>query len=141
MSRDKIKSKFLRSVSKNIRCRNQDKKPYLEFLSKQVDDFLEENEAADYVQLCETLGEPEKIAEEYLVNLSNDEIRDLSRKAGIRKIVLVTAVIIVMIISLSMIFTLVDAHKSYYGYGKFSETKTSSMSINSSYITNGDGVI
>lgn len=136
MRQNRLKKTFLHNVSKNIKCSKKDKKEYLEFISVSLDDFLYEHQNADYEQICEEFGRPEKLAQDALENM---KIKSIKKPISIRKIIIIASAIMISIIAIGMIITLVDAHKSYYGYGTYDDIYISSVQItNQSLLKEGN---
>jgi len=129
MITDKEILEYIKTVER--RCPQALKKKIKAELEDNLYSFREENPDADMAAVIKRFGTPEDYAAGFAQAMSPEEqVKAMSKAAAVRKVAIVTAVAIVAMLALSLIITLIDAHKDYGGYGVMSEVSEYTISDN-----------
>lgn len=119
MITDKEILEYIKTVER--RCPQATKEKIKAELEDNLYSFREENPNADMAAAVKRFGTPEDYAAGFAKAMSAEEqVKAMSKAAAIRKTAVVTAIVIVAMVALSLIITLIDAHKDYNGYGVMS---------------------
>lgn len=105
---------YMQEIKRNLVCDNKQRKKFLSSFSDNMDEYLNDNPDADFVQLQKDLGTPEEIANAFLENASASNIK--KRMSFAKWIIAGVAVALVIYITAIMI-VIIDAHNSNNGYG------------------------
>lgn len=120
MITDKEILEYIKTVER--RCPQATKDKIRAELEDNLYTFREENPGADMAAAVKRFGTPEDYAAGFAQAMSAEEqVKEMSKAAAIRKTAVVTAIAIVAMVALSLIITLIDAHKDYNGYTVESE--------------------
>lgn len=120
MITDKEILEYIKTVER--RCPQATKDKIRAELEDNLYTFREENPNADMAAAVKRFGTPENYAAGFAQAMSAEEqVKAMSKAAAIRKTAVVTAIVIVAMVALSLIITLIDAHKDYNGYTVESE--------------------
>lgn len=92
MKTKQIKNKYLKSVSRNIKCNKQAKQNFLNSLSNSIDDILAENATTSLDELKNILGEPVEVAKEF----ENTLDFEILHKHKTKKIITITCIVILV---------------------------------------------
>ncbi len=127
MITDKEILEYIKTVER--RCPQATKDKIRAELEDNLYSFREENPNADMAAAVKRFGTPEDYAAGFAQAMSAEEqVKAMSKAAAIRKTAVVTAIVIVAMVALSLIITLIDAHKDYGG-----RTITSDVEVVSSF--------
>lgn len=127
MITDKEILEYIKTVER--RCPQATKEKIKAELEDNLYSFREENPNADMAAAVKRFGTPEDYAAGFAQAMSAEEqVRAMNKAAAIRKTAVVTAIVIVAMVALSLIITLIDAHKDYGG-----RTITSDVEVVSSF--------
>lgn len=127
MITDKEILEYIKTVER--RCPQATKEKIKAELEDNLYTFREENPNADMAAAVKRFGTPEDYAAGFAQAMSAEEqVRAMNKAAAIRKTAVVTAIVIVAMVALSLIITLIDAHKDYGG-----RTITSDVEVVSSF--------
>ena len=127
MITDKEILEYVKTVER--RCPQATKEKIRAELEDNLYSFREENPNADMAAAVKRFGTPEDYAAGFAQAMSTKEqFKAMSKAAAIRKTAVVTAIVIVAMVALSLIITLIDAHKDYGG-----RTITSDVEVVSSF--------
>lgn len=114
MITDKEILEYIKTVER--RCPQATKDKIRAELEDNLYTFREENPNADMAAAVKRFGTPENYAAGFAQAMSAEEqVKEMSKAAAIRKTAVVTAIAIVAMVALSLIITLIDAHKDYGG--------------------------
>lgn len=114
MITDKEILEYIKTVER--RCPQATKEKIKAELEDNIYSFREENPNADMAAAVKRFGTPEDYAAGFAQAMSAEEqVKAMSKAAAIRKTAVVTAIVIVAMVALSLIITLIDAHKDYGG--------------------------
>lgn len=111
---DKEIDVFITEIKKNLVCDNFQKRKIVNDIKNSILDFVSEHNTTDINDIYIHFGKPEEIAKQVIIDIDPKKIKNAT---NIRKILIITAIIIILMIAISLIFALVDAHKDYSGYG------------------------
>ena len=129
MITDKEILEYIKTVER--RCPQVTKDKIKAELEDNLYTFREENPGADMVAAIKRFGTPEDYTAGFAQAMSAEEqVKAMNKAAAIRKTAVVTAIVIVAMVALSLIITLIDAHKDYNGYGIESEVEEYTISDN-----------
>lgn len=129
MITDKEILEYIKTVER--RCPQATKDKIRAELEDNLYSFREENPNADMAAAIKRFGTPEDYAAGFAQAMSPEEqVKAMSKAAAIRKTAVVTAIVIVAMVALSLIITLIDAHKDYNGFGVMSEVSEYTISEN-----------
>ena len=104
---------YIKSVKRRLVGNKRQKKAYLNKLTADVADRLEEEPALDETALADIFGKPEELAQDFMETLDAKEIK----KAFTWKQVVVLGVIAALLIWLGVaIAAIIDAHIDNHGY-------------------------
>ena len=104
---------YIKSVKRRLVGNKRQKKAYLNKLTADVADRLEEEPALDETTLADVFGKPEELAQDFMETLDAKEIK----KAFTWKQVVVLGVIAALLIWLGVaIAAIIDAHIDNHGY-------------------------
>lgn len=127
MITDKEILEYVKTVER--RCPQATKEKIRAELEDNLYSFREENPNADMAAAVKRFGTPEDYAAGFAQAMSaKEQVKAMSKAAAIRKTAVVTAIVIVAMVALSLIITLIDAHKDYGG-----RTITSDVEVVSSF--------
>ena len=127
MITDKEILEYIKTVER--RCPQATKEKIKAEIEDNLYTFREENPNADMAAAVKRFGTPEDYAAGFAQAMSAEEqVRAMNKAAAIRKTAVVTAIVIVAMVALSLIITLIDAHKDYGG-----RTITSDVEVVSSF--------
>ena len=127
MITDKEILEYIKTVER--RCPQATKEKIKAELEDNLYSFREENPNADMAAAVKRFGTPEDYAAGFAQAMSAEEqVKAMSKAAAIRKTAVVTAIVLVAMVALSLIITLIDAHKDYNGYGVMSEVSEYTIS-------------
>lgn len=127
MITDKEILEYIKTVER--RCPQATKEKIKAELEDNLYSFREENPNADIAAAVKRFGTPEDYAAGFAQAMSaKEQVKAMSKAAAIRKTAVVTAIVIVAMVALSLIITLIDAHKDYGG-----RTITSDVEVVSSF--------
>lgn len=103
---------FLSEISKNLVCSKKQKKLILTDIKESVLDFAEEHNTNNMDDVYAHFGTAQEIAKQFL---SETEPKKISKIICIRKVLIVTAAIIVLLVAITLTITLIDAYNSHHG--------------------------
>ena len=104
---------YIKSVKRRLVGNKRQKKAYLNKLTADVADRLEEEPALDETALADIFGKPEELAQDFMETLDAKEIK----KAFTWKKVVLIGVIAALLIWLGVaIAAIIDAHIDNHGY-------------------------
>ena len=106
-------SKYLKNIKHLLPGSKDSKTEFLDGLHEQIEDFVAENEDATFHDILLTFGEPKEIADEYSAGIDAQEIK---KSTSIKKAIIISLVVAIVIWGLTMCFMATDAHFSYNGY-------------------------
>ena len=111
---------FVAQIKSNLVCPDGEKNRITKDIENSILDYIEENGVNDISEVYSQFGTPQEICAQF-----NAEVEPKKNKKmiSIRKTVLVGVIVIVAMVALSLIITLIDAHKDYGGYGVESEVE------------------
>lgn len=114
MITDKEILEYIKTVER--RCPQATKDKIRAELEDNLYTFREENPNADMAAAIKRFGTPEDYAAGFAQAMSpKEQVKAMNKAAAIRKTAVVTAIVIVAMVALSLIITLIDAHKDYGG--------------------------
>ncbi len=114
MITDKEILDYIKAVQRN--CPPNLKEKIKADLENNLYDFREENSEADMTAAVKRFGSPEDYAAGFAQAMSPEEqVKAMNKTATVRKVTVVTAIVVVAMVALSLIITLIDAHKDYGG--------------------------
>ena len=114
----KAAAEFLTQIKNGLACSDSEKSRITEDIENSVFDYIEENGVTDISEVYRQFGTPQEICAQFNAEV---EPKKIKKMLSIRKTVLVGVIVIVAMVALSLIITLIDAHKDYGGYGVESE--------------------
>ena len=103
---------FLSEINKNLVCSKKQKKLILTDIKESILDFAEEHNTDNIEDVYAHFGTAQEIAKQFL---SETEPKKISKIICIRKVLIVTAAIIVLLVAITLTITLIDAHRDYNG--------------------------
>ena len=113
MKNDVLINEYISSVSSLIICPLKQKKAFLAELRSDVENFLVETENATKEDIENFFGTPESIASSFI---SNTDSVDIKRKVSLKKILVVSMVVALLIYLAFVIISLIDVHTESHGY-------------------------
>lgn len=93
MKTKKIKKKYIKSVSRHIKCSKELKQSFLDSLSNSIDDIISENTVTTLDELKNILGKPLDVAKDFENTLEFEFLR----KYKIKKVAIITAIILLIV--------------------------------------------
>lgn len=103
---------FLSEINKNLVCSKKQKKLILTDIKESILDFAEEHNTNNIDDVYAHFGTAQEIAKQVL---SEAEPKKISKIICIRKILIITAAVIVLLVAVMLTLTLIDAHRSHHG--------------------------
>ena len=93
MKTEKIKKKYIKSVSRHIKCNKEQKQNFLDSLSNSIDDIIAENTVATLDELKNILGKPVDVGNDF----ENTLDFEILRKYKIKKGAIVTGIVLLIV--------------------------------------------
>ena len=118
---------FAAQIKSNLVCPDSEKNRITADIENSIFDYIEENGVTDISEVYRQFGTPQEICAQFNAEV---EPKKIKKMISIRKTVLVGVIVIVAMVALSLIITLIDAHKDYNGYGIESEAEEYTISEN-----------
>ena len=108
-------NKYIKDIKKELLYGTKESRQFLKELKQNVTDYAEENQNADMAQVTEQFGKPEDIAATFFEQYGKEDIK---KKVNIRRVVVVTALVALVMVAVSLIVALIDAHIDTENYSK-----------------------
>lgn len=112
------KKQYCRKVRSLLPCRSTDKKRIVTQLESSLDAYLAEHPTAGYADMVLRFGTPEDVAAAYVENCPAETMKAVDLKKKIVAAVVAALSLALILYCTALGFALVDAHRSYYGYGE-----------------------
>lgn len=123
--------KYISDVNSKLLCSKEKKKELIEDIRGAVFDFAEESSTKNIADIYKHFGTPEELAKAHMSELDPEKIK---RKVNIRKVVIISIVMSMIIFVIALIFAIVDSHNSGSGYTIITPAEELLVSIkNTSY--------
>lgn len=106
-------NRYIKDIKKELLYGTKESRQFLKELKQNVTDYAEENQNVDMAQVTEQFGKPEDIAATFFEQYDKNEIK---RKVNVRRVILATAVVLVLVFSLTLVVAFIDSHLSGSGY-------------------------
>ena len=103
---------FVAQIKSNLVCPDSEKNRITADIENSILDYIEENGVTDISEVYRQFGTPQEICAQFNAEV---EPKKIKKMLNIRKTVLVGVIVIVAMVALSLIITLIDAHKDYGG--------------------------
>lgn len=103
---------FVAQIKSNLVCPDSEKNRITKDIENSILDYIEENGVTDISEVYRQFGTPQEICAQFNAEV---EPKKIQKMLNIRKTVLVGVIVIVAMVALSLIITLIDAHKDYGG--------------------------
>lgn len=105
--------KYISDVSSHLLCPSKKKKEIIEDIRGAVFDFAEESGTKDIAEIYKHFGTPEELAKVYLAELDPAQIK---KKINIRRVLIATVVVALIIFTICLTIAVVNSYKSVYGF-------------------------
>lgn len=103
---------FVAQIKSGLVCSDSDKSRITADIENSILDYIEENGVTDISEVYRQFGTPQEICAQFNAEV---EPKKIKKMLSIRKTVLIGVIVIVAMVALSLIITLIDAHKDYGG--------------------------
>ncbi len=103
---------FVAQIKSNLVCPDSEKNRITKDIENSILDYIEENGVNDISEVYSQFGTPQEICAQFNAEV---EPKKIKKMLNIRKTVLIGVIVIVAMVALSLIITLIDAHKDYGG--------------------------
>ncbi len=104
---------YCKQVEALLLCDRKNKKAFLAELKNDIDEFLQQEPEADFTDVLTAFGAPEEIAESFL---KNADITSIKKKLNVKKIVLFTLLIAMVVYIIFVVASFIDVHTESHGY-------------------------
>lgn len=104
---------YIKSVKRRLVGNKRQKKAYLNKLTADVADRLEEEPALDETALADIFGKPEELAQDFMETLDAKEIK---KAFTWKKLVLICVLAVVLIWLVAVVTLWIDGHNAVNGY-------------------------
>jgi len=108
-------NRYIKDIKKELLYTTRESRQFLKELKQNVTDYAEENQNADMAEVTEQFGKPEDIAATFFEQYGKEDIK---KKVNIRRVVVVTALVALVMVAVSLIVALIDAHIDTENYSK-----------------------
>ena len=108
----KAAAEFVLQIKNGLVCADSEKNRITKDIENSILDYIEENGVTDISEVYRQFGTPQEICAQFNAEV---EPKKIKKMLNIRKTVLVGVIVIVAMVALSLIITLIDAHKDYGG--------------------------
>ena len=108
-------NKYIKDIKKELLYGTKESRQFLKELKQNVTDYAEENQNADMAEVTEQFGKPKDIAATFFEQYGKEDIK---KKVNIRRVVVVTALVALVMVAVSLIVALIDAHIDTENYSK-----------------------
>jgi len=131
---DKELRQYLKSISDLLLCKPKKRKQFMSDFSNSIDDFLQNNSDASINDLEKALGTPQEIAEEFMADISP---QDIKKRFSITRIAIIPITLGVLIIVAVCIILIINSYKIHNSHenvyiidkGTIYEDETTSSSM------------
>ena len=104
---------YYREVSKHVICPNKLKKEFLNQLKDDIDCFISDNPEATIEDVKENFGTAMAFAESFMQGM---DVSGLNKKLNIRRVILITCIVALIIYAAFVVISLVDVHNEAHGH-------------------------
>ena len=104
---------YYREISKYVICPGKLKKEFLNQLKDDIDCFISDNPEATIEDVKENFGTAKAIAESFMQGM---DVSGLNKKLNIRRVILITCIVALIIYAAFVVISLVDVHNEAHGH-------------------------
>lgn len=110
---DKELKNYYSQIERLLFCDRKKKKEFLCQLKENVEEFISDMPEATMEDIVKVFGEPGTIAESFIANADRARIK---KQIQLKKVLVITAVIALIIYALFVVLSLIDVHTEAHGY-------------------------
>lgn len=105
--------KYLEETKKNLVCPAAQKKSMINDLRNSIYDCVDDAKISDINEIYTHFGQPKDIAEQFISEIEPQKIKKAFK---IHKLLIVGIVTALLLLTISLVAALIDAHKAHHGY-------------------------
>jgi len=109
---NKERNQYINQIKKLLFCSSKERKKFFKEFNDNIDDFLKDNPEASIDELQKAMGTPQEIADGFL---SNTSTKDIKKRTSIVRVLIISATIITLIITVVYVSAWIDAHRENNG--------------------------
>ena len=109
---NKERNQYINQIKKLLFCSSKERKKFFKEFNDNIDDFLKDNPEASIDELQKAMGTPQEIADGFL---SNTSTKDIKQRTSIVRVLIISATIITLIITVVYVSAWIDAHRENNG--------------------------
>ena len=109
---NKERNQYINQIKKLLFCSSKERKKFFKEFNDNIDDFLKDNPEASIDELQKAMGTPQEIADGFL---SNTSTKDIKKRTSIVRVLIISATIITLIITIVYVSAWIDAHRESNG--------------------------
>ena len=106
-------NEYFSNIESLLLCDRKSKKAFLTDLKNDVDEFILQEQNADFSCVLSAFGTPQEIAESFL---KNTDIVQIKKRMNIRKLILFSLLAIVLVYLCFVIASFIDVHTESHGF-------------------------
>ena len=111
-------NKYLKDVNRSLTCPKAEKEFYIDKIRNGILVFIDENPDATIEDILREIGDPKTVANDLLETATSETPEKIRKRMTFRKIILIAAIIIVVIVGIVYASALIENHVISGGSGE-----------------------